>query len=370
MCLIITGQSDKIRNVLLNTHGLLNNIYTSNPDGIGFMYGSSKGLRVVKTLPRNVKEAYNFIGRMPNDDREMAIHFRWTTHGHTDLNNCHPYDVLPGYVAMMHNGVLHTGNAQDTSRSDTYHFIQDYLADAVSEHPPIVHNIGFLTMVAEFIGDNRFVFMDGEGRMSHVNYDQGIEHDGLWFSNTYAWSPRMLIPNYYVSSKYGKTSWKGHLNDAYYDEDEHFSYGGWGGLKHDDPVGSITKRTHEMTDAELAALDDGDDTPFMLPSVDELGDMLLDADVENIELCFESFPITTINMIMANYRAMPAYAKPEDMSDYEAEIMKAALDGDTAALQDFVRDGRSAGVVAEVFCYYLHWSYHDLIKRDEEPSPV
>ena len=169
MCLIITGQSNKIRSTLLNTHGMLADVYSSNPDGIGIMYGSAKGLRVIKTLPKNLADATAFIKKLPTDDRDLAIHFRWTTHGHTDLSNCHPYDVTPGYIAMMHNGILHTGNAKDTARSDTYHFIQDYLRDAVHEAPSLVHNEGFLTMVAEFIGDNRFVFMDGEGRMSHVN---------------------------------------------------------------------------------------------------------------------------------------------------------------------------------------------------------
>ena len=49
MCLIITGKSSKVRSTLLDTHGLLSDIYTSNPDGIGFMYGTAKGLKVTKT---------------------------------------------------------------------------------------------------------------------------------------------------------------------------------------------------------------------------------------------------------------------------------------------------------------------------------
>jgi len=216
MCLIITGQSNKIRATLTNTHGLLSDIYTTNPDGIGIMYATTKGLKIVKTLPKNYADAFAFIGKLPDDDRELAIHFRWTTHGNTDLTNCHPYDVVNGYVAMMHNGILHTGNKADTTKSDTWHFIKDYLAEAVHEHPALVHNAGYLTMIAEFIGDNRFVFMDGDGRMSHVNYDQGVEHEGMWFSNTYAWSPSRLIPNYYKSTKKAYKSYA--YADAYYDE--------------------------------------------------------------------------------------------------------------------------------------------------------
>ena len=101
MCLIITGKSSKVRSTLLNTHGLLSDIYTSNPDGIGFMYGTAKGLKVTKSLPKNLGDATAFIQRLPVDDREIAIHFRWTTHGKTDMLNCHPYDVIPGFIAWL-----------------------------------------------------------------------------------------------------------------------------------------------------------------------------------------------------------------------------------------------------------------------------
>ena len=84
MCLIITGKSSKVRSTLLNTHGLLSDLFTSNPDGIGFMYGTAKGLKITKTLPKNLGDATAFIQRLPQDDREIAIHFRWTTHGKTD----------------------------------------------------------------------------------------------------------------------------------------------------------------------------------------------------------------------------------------------------------------------------------------------
>ena len=218
MCLIITGASAKIRSTLLNTHGMLNDIYTSNPDGIGIMYATTKGLKVTKVLPKSIADATQFISKLPTDDRELAIHFRWTTHGHTNMENCHPYDVVKGYVGMMHNGVLHTGNAADKAKSDTWHFINDYLASPVAEHPALVHNEKFLDMIAEFIGDNRFVFMDGEGKMSHVNYDQGIEHDGLWFSNTYAWTPSRLIPAYKTSTKKSYKSYYPSMYGVGYDD--------------------------------------------------------------------------------------------------------------------------------------------------------
>ena len=61
MCLIITGKSAKIRSTLLETNGLISDIYSSNPDGIGIMYSTTKGLKVVKVLPKSLADATAFI---------------------------------------------------------------------------------------------------------------------------------------------------------------------------------------------------------------------------------------------------------------------------------------------------------------------
>ena len=106
----------------------------------------------------------------------LAVHWRMKTHGHVDLTNCHPYDVVEGKVAMMHNGILHTGNSADPTKSDTWHFIKDFLAEPAAKFPGLVHEKTFLEMCGEYIDSNRFVFMDDEGRLSIVNRDQGIEH--------------------------------------------------------------------------------------------------------------------------------------------------------------------------------------------------
>ena len=350
MCLIITGKSTKIRSTLLNTHGMLADVFKSNPDGIGVMYATSKGLKVNKTLPKNYQQAHDFIAKMPQDDRELAIHFRWTTHGDTDMSNCHPYDVVVGSVAMMHNGVLHTGNAKDKTRSDTYHFIQDYLSEAVHDAPTLVHNAGFLTMVSEFIGDNRFVFMDEDGRMSHVNYDQGVEHDGLWFSNTYAWSPSMLIPDYYKrnASRYSGKNYNSAYN-AYMSE------------LNDDyevPAGKAAKYVpvHSAGWTEAEHDWDEEDDVDTLPSQQDICDAAMSSEVDVLEGCFENFPVTTINVLYANLAPQPTrFTKVEDLTYYEAEVYEALLTGNLAELHDLVRDGRSAALVAEVICYYIEW---------------
>jgi hypothetical protein len=370
MCLIITGASAKIRSTLLNTHGMLSDIYTSNPDGIGIMYATTKGLKVIKVLPKSLADATQFISKLPNDERELAIHFRWTTHGHTNMENCHPYDVVKGYVGMMHNGVLHTGNAADKAKSDTWHFIQDYLASPVAEHPALVHNEKFLDLIAEFIGDNRFVFMDGEGKMSHVNKDQGIEHDDLWFSNTYAWRPSRLIPAYQSSYKYASRY------ASAYDYDYDDNYGGYKTLPANSwktdltPTGTTRKLSaHDPAWSE----DDYEYDPAVLAEtaeegsylrVDDLESLLLNANVDELEACLSVIPATTINMLFTHFKAEPTkWTKAKDLSAHEAEVYHALLAEDSENIYKY-----ETMTVAEVIGYYLNWERKDVPVRNTLPA--
>ena len=350
MCLIITGKSSQIRDTLLNTKGMLKDIYTSNSDGIGFMYGTDDGLKVIKHLPKSEADARACIKRMPKDDRDIAIHFRMTTHGDTDLTNCHPYDVVPGYVAMMHNGVLHTGNKADTSKSDTWHFIKDYLASPIAEHPDMIFNNSFLTMVADFIENNRFVFMNGEGRMSHVNFDQGIEHEGMWFSNTYAWRPSALIPNYYTGVSKG---WK-YNNYAAWDD---YDYDYTGTIK---PVGyrSNTLALPRAHDANY------DESAYEWKDLDSAGGdavakAVVDIDVEAVSRMLNEYPDV---MLPALFSAMTPveskYNSQHDLSTKEQYLLSLVLDQDTEELIDYAYSTMAAPqILAEVICYYCDWVF-------------
>ena len=333
MCLIITGKSAKIRNTLLNTAGLLDTIYTSNPDGIGLMYSTAKGLKTVKVLPKSAADARAIINKIPKDAREMAIHFRWATHGKTDLHNCHPYDVIPGYVAMMHNGVLHTGNEADKDKSDTWHFIKDYLSESVHMAPELVFVEGFLAMIAEFIGDNRFVFMNGEGRISHVNKDSGIEHDGMWFSNTYAWNPALLIPTY--RSRHTSSRYLGSWNNTEADEEDFGYY-------------SRSFNTHKPTPVAASK-------PFV--TVDEITEHLEACDAPGVCYLLEAFPSTTVHLLCKSFIPSPTSdAYRDEISAHETAVYDMLLEQDMTGLLTYLAHSTSsAATVADVICYYLNW---------------
>ena len=361
MCLIITGTATKIRSTLLNTHGMLNDIYTSNPDGIGIMYATTKGLKVTKVLPKSIADATQFISKLPNDERQLAIHFRWTTHGHTNMENCHPYDVVKGYVAMMHNGVLHTGNAADKAKSDTWHFIQDFLASPVAEHPALVHNDKFLDMMAEFIGDNRFVFMDGEGKISHVNYDQGIEHDGLWFSNTYAWTPSRLIPKYQVSSRYSKRYSSTMYSSAYDYDDTYGGYNNYAPSALTPQPRKLSAHDPKWKEADYMWDDEEEDAGVAELELDAelVIEALMSGDVDSITTALEEHPEQLVH-ILCNVLKCEAtkWAHINDMTKLEASIYQSFLASDMAAVLDTVDAGLN-GNVADVACYYLNWSQVD-----------
>ena len=263
---------------------------------------------------------------------------------------------------MMHNGILHTGNAADTSKSDTWHFIRDYLSSPVAEYPALVHNEKFLDMIAEFIGDNRFVFMDGDGKMSHVNYDQGVEHDGLWFSNTYAWRPSRLIPSYQYSTKYPSRHYDW-LDDDKYDN----AYGGYRSL----PSGAWSDEDDEAQTAKynrrLSAHDpawDEDDYDFPETAAGDLVltaqavlDALMAADVDLMTIALEDAPETTINILCNVLACQPtAWVRVEEMSTLELRIYQDFLACDVESLTDKVLEDLH-GNVADVACYYLNWSH-------------
>lgn len=213
-----------MRSTLLGTSNLIESIYKSNQDGLGLMYINKRGLKIVKVLPKTVDDFRNVIINMPDDDRQMALHARMQTHGEIDTLNCHPYVVAEGRVALMHNGILATGNDKDTTRSDTWHFVEDFLSGPVSRYPDLIHDKQFLAMLGEMIDNNRFVFMDNQGQLAIVNKEHGVTHKNLWFANTYAWDASLLIKGYTKRYNLGPwrggswyTSWDGFDGDAYDD---------------------------------------------------------------------------------------------------------------------------------------------------------
>ena len=253
---------------------------------------------------------------------------------------------------MMHNGVLHTGNAADKTKSDTWHFIKDYLHSAVSASPERVYDAGFVAMMEEFIGNNRFVFMNGEGRMQHVNFDQGIEHDDMWFSNTYAWTPSRLIPSYKsttaLKSYSYKSSYGSYMDDEY---DEMYDYNASFG------VYPRSASAHSANYDEKAFDFPDDETGFIRPELDDLNDALVQCDIETMEIWLSEMPAYTITTLLHAFEASPlVYTPRSELCVPDQLIYDMLIEGDASGvISTATKSYHAATSIAEVICYYLQW---------------
>lgn len=341
MCLIIVGPSNHIRNTLLNTPELAEDIYMSNSDGIGAMYTTSKGrLRMPKIVPANLQQFINFFKQLPQDDRPMAIHARYKTHGDIDMENCHPYVVLPGRVAMMHNGVLSHGNKADPTKSDTWHYIKNTVRPQLEAYPKLFVNQAWRDLMAgDITGSNRFVFLDHEGDMVILNKHTGIEHDGLWFSNTYAWSPELLIPGYHVP-KFPSTRgsfWRGYdYGNTFHDDDEFW----------DRDVPSYATTQVDGDDGEDEEVDWEDEVWYAISEYDPefLTDLLLER------------PNATLRSLFQFNEFVCSVDVDTELSTQDAYYVRLLQDEDVVELAAKVlfSDG-NARKIAEVACWYGDW---------------
>lgn len=201
----------------------LADFYASNSDGIGVMYAQNGELIVEKLVPKTFKQLRKFYQRHIAG-KACAVHFRMRTHGDIDLDNCHPYQVFgeeDGYpLWLMHNGVLSTGNAKDTTKSDTWHYINDIIRPALAGRPQEFMSEWFQQLIEDHIGtSNKFVMVDALGNMQTFNKDSGVMWGDVWMSNTYAWDAAkagVTKPyNYYGGKTYYGSGYGGWDDDYY-----------------------------------------------------------------------------------------------------------------------------------------------------------
>lgn len=166
--------------------GFLADVHAQNRDGLGIMYAENGRLHVYKTLPTTAAEFIDFYNAHAAD-RECIWHARMQTHGDIDIDNCHPYRVTDS-IYLAHNGVLSSGNDADVTRSDTWHFIHNVIQPAAEHNPEIIQRPEWQTFIGSMIGrSNKFGLMTSSGDAIIINREAGIEFEGAWLSNTYAW---------------------------------------------------------------------------------------------------------------------------------------------------------------------------------------
>jgi hypothetical protein len=168
----------------------LQNCFTKNKDGAGFMYvdpDAPDTVRIVKGLMKweDFKRAIKMHGLRSKGD--VVFHFRIGTHGLTNEGNTHPFPVTAApevlwqtnskaAAGFMHNGILHLQMDKDEPLSDTAMFVKHLLAPC-SDNGELLDMVGPLL---DMIGGKFATMTPTDG----VNlYGDFNEHKGWYYSN-------------------------------------------------------------------------------------------------------------------------------------------------------------------------------------------
>ena len=159
--------------------------FDNNPDGAGYMWAENgevvirKGFFVFKKFWAAL---CNDIGHINRQKSGIAIHFRISSSGTVDAQNCHPHPVNK-QLAFIHNGILPLLVPPASKVSDSVIFASTILQDMPSKWY-LKHNLKLLVELA--IGTyNKIVFLDGEGKVTILHEDAGEWVEGVWYSNSH-----------------------------------------------------------------------------------------------------------------------------------------------------------------------------------------
>ena len=172
---------------ILNTKGttlkkqILNNCWENNGDGAGILYiDNDNKLQTFKTLESfdEFYDAYSTI-KQRYGKRNMLLHFRISTHGTINEENCHPF-IVDDNVGFIHNGMI--SNVPDSVQYSDTNMLNRTLLQKMK--------VGFeqdddvLDFLMSLIGSgNKLVFLNKNNEWSIVNEAAGHWNLGCWFSN-------------------------------------------------------------------------------------------------------------------------------------------------------------------------------------------
>lgn len=158
----------------------------NNPDGFGFAI-LSQG-RILTGHGMNFEQVANHFADMRSrHDGHAIFHFRWATHGSTNLNNCHPFFLGDDSLSVVgHNGILPVKIPTGDVRSDTKVFAQDIM--------PAVGGItaldddGYFKKLEDWAKGSKLVFLsanpDSKFDFYILNEQDGHWAEDMWWSNS------------------------------------------------------------------------------------------------------------------------------------------------------------------------------------------
>lgn len=231
MCLII--HSPKGTTIGM---GLIEAAYSHNHDGWGVLAHLNNKLYVKKGF--KLKKLKREVRKLNEEDTEVLVHLRYATHGHVNIENCHPFPIgKRSYV--MHNGILdHVPTHEDITKSDTWHFAKK----ATKTFPyldEVIDDADFTYEIDMYTFGSRVAIMRDDGKV--VRYNEEDWHldkeSGLYLSNL--WSCTMNKSYYEWNSR------------SYSARDDDYEYESqWARAVYRDSVGEVYSRTDDLDEIE------------------------------------------------------------------------------------------------------------------------
>ena len=157
----------------------LKNCFNNNDDGAGYVFSKDNKLQFKKGFFtfKNFWNSYN-QDMIDNNNPITAIHFRITTHGKTNADNCHPFQVNKK-LGFIHNGIIQMVST-DAKRSDTNMFNEKLLKQLPSN---FIRNSAIMKLIEESIGQSKLVFLNNQGEYVIANENLGHWDNDVWYSN-------------------------------------------------------------------------------------------------------------------------------------------------------------------------------------------
>lgn len=184
----------------------------NNPDGFGYAVHTGKSIITGRGMNHDDVIDRFLSVREKHMNGWAMFHARFTTHGETMKDNCHPFRVggSPNTI-LAHNGILSnvkipTGD----KRSDTRVFAEDLLPKRLN----ILDSKRKFKKLEKWVGGSKIAVFSTDKRLQKAVYiiNEKLGHwddDGLWWSNS-------SYKQYYYTYK-PKSTWTSSYDIAYND---------------------------------------------------------------------------------------------------------------------------------------------------------
>ena len=188
----------------------LRNCWIANQDGAGMLYVKEGQMVIFKELKSFDRFYKQYLKAKEVTPFDMILHFRITTHGNTDLKNCHPF-LVNSKLGFAHNGILDVD--ADKDKSDTRVFNETVLRNLPRT---FYKNQAILFLLDEFCSGSKLVFLDNKGYSAIVNEGDGeTDNEGNWYSNS-SYKGRYVYCGSGNSYDYDYTTSSGKADDVLY----------------------------------------------------------------------------------------------------------------------------------------------------------